>query len=293
MRNASRAARRAGMRVGFVPTMGALHEGHLSLVRAARAASDVVAASIFVNPTQFGPTEDLAKYPRSFDRDRELLEREGVELLFAPAVEEMYPTANGSGGPTPDQSLADRSVRPTQNTWVTVEGLSDKLDGRSRPGHFRGVATVVAKLFHAVEPDAAFFGQKDAAQVAVIRRMVRDLNLAVEIVVCPIVREADGLAMSSRNAYLDSDQRKRALVLHRSLMRVQDLAQAGERDAGKLMYTGREVFAEEGSVRLDYFEIVDPDTLDPVAEVSGGALVAVAAFLGSTRLIDNVLLPSA
>jgi len=276
-----------------VPTMGALHEGHLSLVRAAREASDVVAASIFVNPTQFGPTEDLAKYPRSFDRDRELLEREGVELLFAPAVEEMYPTANGSGGPTPDQSLADRSVRPTQNTWVTVEGLSDKLDGRSRPGHFRGVATVVAKLFHAVEPDAAFFGQKDAAQVAVIRRMVRDLNLAVEIVVCPIVREADGLAMSSRNAYLDSDQRKRALVLHRSLMRVQDLAQAGERDAGKLMYTGREVFAEEGSVRLDYFEIVDPDTLDPVAEVSGGALVAVAAFLGSTRLIDNVLLPSA
>jgi len=273
--------------------MGALHEGHLSLVRAAREASDVVAASIFVNPTQFGPTEDLAKYPRSFDRDRELLEREGVELLFAPAVEEMYPTANGSGGPTPDQSLADRSVRPTQNTWVTVEGLSDKLDGRSRPGHFRGVATVVAKLFHAVEPDAAFFGQKDAAQVAVIRRMVRDLNLAVEIVVCPIVREADGLAMSSRNAYLDSDQRKRALVLHRSLMRVQDLAQAGERDAGKLMYTGREVFAEEGSVRLDYFEIVDPDTLDPVAEVSGGALVAVAAFLGSTRLIDNVLLPSA
>ena len=174
-----------------------------------------------------------------------------------------------------------------------MEGLSDKLDGRSRPGHFRGVATVVAKLFHAVEPDAAFFGQKDAAQVAVIRRMVRDLNLAVEIVVCPIVREADGLAMSSRNAYLDSDQRKRALVLHRSLMRVQDLAQAGERDAGKLMYTGREVFAEEGSVRLDYFEIVDPDTLDPVAEVSGGALVAVAAFLGSTRLIDNVLLPSA
>jgi len=293
MRNESRAARRAGKRLGFVPTMGALHEGHLSLVRAAREASDVVAASIFVNPTQFGPTEDLAKYPRSFDRDRELLEREGVELLFAPAVEEMYPTANGSGGPTPDQSLADRSVRPTQNTWVTVEGLSDKLDGRSRPGHFRGVATVVAKLFHAVEPDAAFFGQKDAAQVAVIRRMVRDLNLAVEIVVCPIVREADGLAMSSRNAYLDSDQRKRALVLHRSLMRVQDLAQAGERDAGKLMYTGREVFAEEGSVRLDYFEIVDPDTLDPVAEVSGGALVAVAAFLGSTRLIDNVLLPSA
>jgi pantoate--beta-alanine ligase len=273
MRNASRAARHAGKRVGFVPTMGALHEGHLSLVRAARAASDVVAASIFVNPTQFGPTEDLAKYPRSFERDRELLEREGVELLFAPSVEEMYPAG--------------------AETWVTVEGLSEKLDGGSRPGHFRGVATVVAKLFHAVEPDAAFFGQKDAAQVAVIRRMVRDLNLAVEIVVCPIVREADGLAMSSRNAYLDPEQRKRALVLHRSLMRVQELAQAGEREAAKLRAAGRAEVAGESSVRLDYFEIVDPDTLDPVAEVSGGALVAVAAFVGSTRLIDNILLPSA
>ena len=233
MRNASRAVRRAGKRVGFVPTMGALHEGHLSLVRAARSSSDIVVASIFVNPTQFGPNEDLAKYPRSFERDRELLEREGVELLFAPAVEEMYPTAaDGSARPTQDQSLADRSVRPTQNTWVTVEGLSEKLDGRSRPGHFRGVATVVAKLFHAVEPDAAFFGQKDAAQVAVIRRMVRDLNLAVEIVVCPIVREADGLAMSSRNAYLDPEQRKRALVLHRSLMRVEEIGGSGRAGRG-------------------------------------------------------------
>ncbi len=302
MRNASRAVRRAGKRVGFVPTMGALHEGHLSLVRAARSSSDIVVASIFVNPTQFGPNEDLAKYPRSLERDRELLEREGVELLFAPAVEEMYPTAaDGSARPTQDQSLADRacpelaegSVRPIPSTWVTVEGLSGKLDGRSRPGHFRGVATVVAKLFHAVEPDAAFFGQKDAAQVAVIRRMVRDLNLPVEIVVCPIVREADGLAMSSRNAYLDPDQRKRALALHHSLMRVQELVEAGERDAAKLLAAGIEVFAGENSVRLDYFEIVDPDTLDPVAEVSAGALVAVAAFVGSTRLIDNILLPSA
>jgi pantoate--beta-alanine ligase len=293
MRNASRVARLAGKWVGFVPTMGALHEGHLSLVRAARASSDIVAASIFVNPTQFGPNEDLAKYPRSFERDCELLEREGVELLFAPAVGEMYPAADGSAGPMQDQNLADRSVRPTRGTWVTVEGLSDKLDGRSRPGHFRGVATVVAKLFHAVEPDAAFFGQKDAAQVAVIRRMVRDLNLAVEIVVCPIVREADGLAMSSRNAYLNSEQRKRALVLHRALLRVQELAEAGERDAAKLLASGREVVAGEGSVRPDYFEIVDPDTLDPVGDISGGALVAVAAFVGSTRLIDNILLPSA
>ncbi|MGA2345196.1 MAG: pantoate--beta-alanine ligase [Candidatus Sulfotelmatobacter sp.] len=270
MRNASRAARRAGGRLGFVPTMGALHEGHLSLVQAARAASDVVAASIFVNPTQFGPNEDLVKYPRSFERDCELLEREGVELLFAPAVEEMYPAG--------------------AVTWVTVEGLSDKLDGRSRPGHFRGVTTVVAKLFHVVEPDAAFFGQKDAAQVAIIRRMVRDLNLAVELVVCPIVREADGLAMSSRNAYLDAEQRKRALVLHRSLMRVQQLAGAGERSAARLLAAGRDEIASESSVRLDYFEIVDAETLDRVEEVSGGALVAVAAYVGSTRLIDNVVL---
>jgi pantoate--beta-alanine ligase len=271
MRAASRAVRRAGKRLGFVPTMGALHEGHLSLVRAAHASSDVLAASIFVNPMQFGPNEDLAKYPRSLDRDRELLERESVELLFAPPVEEMYPAG--------------------AVTWVTVECLSDKLDGRSRPGHFRGVTTVVAKLFHVVEPDVSFFGQKDAAQVAIIRRMVRDLNLPVEIVVCPIVREPDGLAMSSRNAYLDSAQRKKALVLHRSLLRVQRLAEAGEREAAKLLAAGREELADEGSVRLDYFEIVDPDTLDPVEDISGGALAAVAAFVGSTRLIDNIPLP--
>jgi pantoate--beta-alanine ligase len=254
--------------------MGALHAGHLSLVRAARVSSDVVAASIFVNPTQFGPSEDLAKYPRTFERDCELLEREGVELLFAPAEREMYPAG--------------------AVTWVTVEGLSDKLDGGSRPGHFRGVTTVVAKLFNIVEPDAAFFGQKDAAQVAIIRRMVRDLNLAVEIVVCPIVREADGLAMSSRNAYLDPEERKQALVLHRSLMRVQSLVDAGERDVAKLAAVGRAEFSGEAvvqsAVRLDYFEIVDPQTLDAVEDISGGALVAVAAFVGSTRLIDNLLL---
>jgi pantoate--beta-alanine ligase len=270
MRAASRAARRAGKRLGFIPTMGALHEGHLSLVRAARSSSDALAASIFVNPTQFAPNEDLEKYPRSFERDRELLEREGVELLFAPSVEEMYPAG--------------------AVTWVTVEGLSDKLDGRSRPGHFRGVATVVAKLFHIVEPDASFFGQKDAAQVAVIRRMVRDLNLPLEIVVCPIVRESDGLAMSSRNAYLDADQRKRALALHRSLTRVQRMADGGQRKTSELVAAGRAEFAGESSVRLDYLEIVDPDTLDPVDSISGGALVAVAAFVGSTRLIDNIVL---
>lgn len=276
MRKACRAARRGGKVLALVPTMGALHEGHLSLVRAARAASDVVAASIFVNPTQFGPKEDLAKYPRSFERDCELLEREGVELVFSPEVEEMYPTGN-----------------PEASTWVTVEGLSGKVDGRSRPGHFRGVTTVVAKLFHIVEPDAAFFGQKDAAQVAVIRKMVRDLNFAVEIVVCPIVRESDGLAMSSRNAYLDAAQRKQALVLHRSLERAKKLAESGERSAAKLASAARQEFASEPEVRLDYFEIVNPDTLDPVEEVSAGALVAVAAYVGNTRLIDNIVLRAA
>lgn len=272
MRAASRAVRREGKRLGFVPTMGALHEGHLSLVRAARASCDAVAASIFVNPTQFGPNEDLAKYPQSFERDRELLQREGVEILFAPAVEEMYPVG--------------------AVTWVTVEELSGKLDGRSRPGHFRGVTTVVAKLFSVVQPDAAYFGQKDAAQTAIIRRMVRDLLLPVEIVVCPIVREQDGLALSSRNAYLDREQRKQALVLHRSLMRVKQLVESGQRDAATLAAAGRAEFARENSVRLDYLEIVDADTLDPVADVCRGALVAVAAYVGTTRLIDNILVPN-
>jgi len=279
-RAASRAARLTGKRLGFVPTMGALHEGHLSLVRAARRASDVVTASIFVNPTQFGANEDLAKYPRSFARDCKLLESEGVDLVFAPTVEEMYPTSQ------------DGNVRPACVTWVTVEGLSNKLDGRSRPGHFRGVTTVVAKLFHIVEPDAAFLGQKDAAQVAVIRRMVEDLNLPVEIVICPIVREPDGLAMSSRNAYLDPKQRQHALVLHRSLEKVQQMAERGELGAAELASAGRQEVASEPSVRLDYFEVVDPDTLDPVEDASRGALVAVAAYVGSTRLIDNLVLKS-
>ena len=269
MRAACRDAH-GGRRLGFVPTMGALHEGHLSLVRAAKSLCDVVAASIFVNPTQFGPNEDLAKYPRNFDRDCGMLEKEDVELLFAPSVEEMYPAG--------------------AVTWVTVEGLSHKLDGHSRPGHFRGVTTVVAKLFHIVEPDAAFFGQKDAAQVAIIRRMVRDLNLAVEIVACPIVREPDGLAMSSRNAYLDPHQRQQALVLYRALLRVKKYWEAGERDAGMLVAVGREELAAEKEVRLDYFEIVNPDSLDPVENSAPGTLVAVAAFLGPTRLIDNILL---
>jgi pantoate--beta-alanine ligase len=268
-RAACRDARAGRKRLGLVPTMGALHEGHLSLVRAAKGC-DAVAVSIFVNPTQFGPTEDLSKYPRQFDRDCQLLEKEGVEILFAPSVEEIYPDG--------------------QVTWVLVEGLSEKLDGRSRPGHFRGVTTIVAKLFHIIEPDAAFFGQKDAAQLALIRRMVEDLNFGIEIVACPIVRESDGLAMSSRNAYLNREERGRALVLQRSLHQVQQEFQKGERIAARLIAAAKKVFAREPQVVLDYFEIVDPDTLDPVERISKKTLVTVAAYAGSTRLIDNTVL---
>ncbi len=270
MRSACREARSRG-RLGLVPTMGALHEGHLSLVRAARAQCQNVTVSIFVNPTQFGPNEDLAKYPRTFERDRELLEREDVDLLFAPSTEEMYPAG--------------------AVTWVTVEGLSQKLCGRARPTHFRGVTTVVSKLFHIVEPDLAFFGQKDAAQCTILRRMVRDLDLPVEIVVCPIVREADGLAVSSRNAYLNAEQRRSAIVLHRSLQRVQELVDRGEQRSAKLIDAAQRIFLEEPEIRPDYAEIVDNDTLDSVEDVCAGALVAVAAYVGSTRLIDNLLLP--
>jgi pantoate--beta-alanine ligase len=267
-RAACRDLRSNGKRLGLVPTMGALHKGHLSLVRAAKTRCDVVAVSLFVNPTQFGPTEDLSKYPRQFERDRGLLEQEGVDILFAPAVEEIYP-----GG---------------EVSWVTVDGLSEKLDGRSRPGHFRGVTTIVAKLFHIIEPAAAFFGQKDAAQLAVIRRMVRDLNFPVEIVGCPIVREQDGLAMSSRNVYLSPEERSRALVLQRALNETRQKFLVGERSAAKLISAAKQVFAREPKVTLDYFEVVDPETLDSVEMIFKKALVAVAANVGSTRLIDNL-----
>jgi len=276
--------------------MGALHEGHLSLVRASQARCDVTAVSIFVNPLQFGPAEDLEKYPRDLERDAAMLEGLGVELLFVPSVEEMYPETQVSVQPK-DAKLGhqheDANLGRQSTTYVVVEGLSDKLDGASRPGHFRGVATVVAKLFEIVRPDYAFFGQKDAVQVAVLRRMVRDLDMDVELVVCPIVREADGLAMSSRNVYLTAEQRQQALVLHRALMRVQLAADQGERDAVKLRRIGEQVVAEEPQARLDYFAIVDPETLEPIANVTRGALIAVAAYFGSTRLIDNILLARA
>ena len=270
MRAVRRAARSDGKTIALVPTMGALHEGHMSLVRAARAQCDLVVVSIFVNPLQFGPKEDLSKYPRNFDGDRELLNQHGVDVIFAPSVEEMYPAG--------------------AVTYVTVEGLSDKLCGRSRPGHFRGVTTVVSKLFNIVEPDRAFFGQKDAAQSTIIARMVRDLNLPVQVVVCPIVRESDGLAMSSRNAYLDAPQRKSALVLQRSLLEVQERFGQRERKVDALIEAGKQIFAQEPSVQLDYFEIVDPGTLQPVNDFSRPVLVAVAAFVGKARLIDNVVL---
>ena len=270
MRAACRELKHGDRRLGFVPTMGALHEGHLSLVRAARAQCQATAVSIFVNPTQFGPNEDFSRYPRDFERDRQMLEAEKVDLLFAPDPEELYPAG--------------------AVTWVEVEQMSNKLCGRSRPGHFRGVTTVVSKLFNIIEPDSAFFGQKDAAQVAIIRRMVRDLHFSTHILVCPIVREPDGLAMSSRNAYLTPEQRQQALVLYRALMRVQLLADRGERNSTALIEAGKNVFAEEPQVRLDYFEIVDPDSLEPRTEITAGALVAVAAVAGSTRLIDNIIL---
>jgi pantoate--beta-alanine ligase len=270
MRLACRAVRQSGQSLGLVPTMGALHAGHIALVRAARAQCDLVAASIFVNPTQFGPNEDFGKYPRTVEQDCVLLKAEGVALVFAPQPEEMYPAG--------------------ASTFVEVGGVGDRLDGASRPGHFRGVATIVAKLFHIVGPDKAFFGQKDAAQVAVLRSMVRDLNFDLELVVCPTVRGPDGLALSSRNRYLSASNRARALVLSRALDLIAASYRAGQKDVARLLEAGRVVMATEPEVRIDYLEIVDADTLRPLTEAKPGALVAVAAYVGSTRLIDNTIL---
>ncbi len=276
--------------------MGALHEGHLSLVRGARAKADVVAVSIFVNPTQFGPNEDFTRYPRTLESDCALLEREGVDVVFAPTAEEMYPEqapllAKDARNGAPSEGIYPKEERDGSGvTWVNVEGLSERLCGKSRPGHFSGVATVVAKLFNIVEPDLAFFGQKDAAQVAVIKRMVRELNFPVAIEVCPIVRESDGLALSSRNAYLSPDERKMALVLHASLQRAQKVFNDGERDAAEVASEAKKAFVWQPAVRLDYFEIVDPDDLLPLTTINQRSLVAVAAFAGNTRLIDNILL---
>jgi pantoate--beta-alanine ligase len=269
MRTVCRELRGKARVLGFVPTMGALHEGHLSLVRRARAECGIVAASIFVNPLQFAPGEDFAQYPRTFEQDCKLLEAEGVDVLFAPEAAEMYP----DGGAT----------------TVTVAGIGDRLDGASRPGHFTGVATIVAKLFHVVKPERAYFGQKDAAQLAVLRQMVRDLNFDVELVGCEIVRDSDGLALSSRNKYLGAGERADALVLHRALQRMEQMIAEGERQSRVLIHGGTEILQTVAGIRLDYVAIVDANSLLPVVSVETGTLVTVAAFVGKTRLIDNFL----
>jgi len=276
LRGWSRGERGKGRTVGLVPTMGALHAGHASLIEAGAKSCGRVVVSIFVNPTQFGPNEDFARYPRSFEADCRLAEAAGAQVVFAPGVEEMYPEASGGGAGA--------------STFVEVAGLGDRLDGRSRPGHFRGVVTVVAKLLIACEADKAFFGQKDAAQVAVVRRMVEDLAVGTEIVVCPIVREADGLALSSRNVYLSAEERRQALVLSRAVRTVELLVAGGERRAEALVAAGRAVFAEEPGVRVDYVELVDWGTLEPVEVAVPGTLFAVAAWVGATRLIDNAVI---
>lgn len=259
-------------RLGLVPTMGYLHEGHLSLARRAREECDSVVASIFVNPTQFGPTEDLSKYPRDLDRDLSLLEAAGVDLVWTPDNETIYP--------------------PGFSTWVEVEGLTKPLEGAARPGHFRGVTTVVAKLFNVVQPQAAYFGQKDAQQAAVVRKMTRDLNFPVEIVVCPTVREADGLAMSSRNSYLSPEERKSAVVLFRALTAAREAFERGERDAESLRKVMSATLASEPRARTQYVSCADYDTLEELGTVTGKALLSMAVFIGKTRLIDNFVVGS-
>jgi pantoate--beta-alanine ligase len=255
--------------VGLVPTMGFLHDGHLSLVEKARQECRTVAVSIFVNPTQFGPTEDLAAYPRDPPRDLALLKAAGVDLVWTPAPEVIYP--------------------PGFQTWVTVEGVSQGLEGERRPGHFRGVATIVTKLLHAFQPQKAYFGQKDAQQAAVIRRLTADLDFPTEIVVCPTVREPDGLAMSSRNAYLDPDERRAATVLYRALEAGRRAYAAGERDADRLRQILQTVLAEDPRAEVQYISAADPNTLQELRGPVESALLSLAVFIGKTRLIDNIV----
>lgn len=260
--------KRKGNRIGFVPTMGALHEGHLSLVRRCKEENDITVVSIFVNPIQFGPNEDYSRYPRPFEKDKELLEKEGVDYLFYPSVEDMYPEG--------------------YETYVILERLPNHLCGLSRPGHFKGVATVVTKLFNIVQPDRAYFGQKDYQQAKIIQKMVRDLNFPIDIIVMPIVREADGLAMSSRNSYLSQEDRINAVVLYKSLQRARELILSGEREVSKIKKEMESIISSVAS-KIDYIEIVDPETLESLEMIPsrGEVVVAVAAFIGSARLIDN------
>ena len=258
--------------VGFVPTMGYLHEGHLSLARLARESCESVVASIFVNPTQFAPTEDLSSYPRDLDRDLEYLEREGADLVLAPSDnDEFYPAGYA--------------------TWVDVAGITQKLEGASRPTHFRGVATIVSKLFNIVRPQRAFFGQKDAQQALVIRRLIRDLNFDIELILGPTIREPDGLAMSSRNAYLTPEQRAAAPILRRSLDRVEALYAGGERDGENIRHAMRDILQAEPLALPDYISVADLDSLEELQLIEGMALVSLAVRFGSTRLIDNTVLP--
>jgi len=270
MKQIAHAARAEDRILGLVPTMGALHEGHFSLIRAAQRECAPVVVSLFVNPKQFGPAEDLSKYPRTLAADRAALQALGVDYLFAPSQQEMYPQGF--------------------RTAVVVEGLSDRLEGRSRPGHFRGVTTVVLKLFEIVQPRFAYFGRKDAQQARLIRQMSADLNLDASVVVCPIVREADGLALSSRNVYLQAEDRRAAAALSRSLTAVRDEIAKGERDTSRLLAALRRVLATEPRVTLDYAEIVDNETLEPIANLRGTCYVLLAAKVGETRLIDNALI---
>lgn len=256
--------------VGFVPTMGALHEGHLALVRRARSENESVIVSIFVNPTQFGPQEDFDIYPRDLERDLKLLEGEGVDVVFAPEAEEMYP--------------------PGFSTWVEVEKLTERLEGACRPGHFRGVATVVAKLFNITSPTRAYFGQKDAQQALVLKRMVADLNFDLELIVVPTVREPDGLAMSSRNAYLTPEERQSATILWRALSEAKKLWEGGERDAERIRRRMKELIQSEPRAKLEYVSVADAESLEELSEIDRPALVSLAVRLGRARLIDNITL---
>lgn len=270
LRRTVRTQRRAGRRIGLVPTMGALHEGHLSLVRASKRECDYTVVSIFVNPSQFGPAEDLAKYPRTLQSDLDSLAGCGAELVFAPAENQVY--------------------GPKHATWVEVEGVAEPLEGRIRPGHFRGVATIVLKLFNMVQPDVAFFGRKDFQQVLVVRQMAADLDVPVEVRVCPTVREADGLAMSSRNAYLTPEARRRARALSQSLRRAEQMVAAGASEAEEIIQQIREVLQTAAPVDIDYIALMHPETLDPVAEIREPTAVLLAARIDGTRLIDNTVL---
>lgn len=258
-----------GLSIGLVPTMGSLHEGHESLMDAAREASDRVVVSVFVNPIQFGPGEDYEAYPRDLERDARICERHGVDVVFHPEVDDMYV--------------------PAHNTFVVMETLTDSLCGASRPGHFRGVCTVVTKLFNIVQPHRAFFGQKDAQQLAIIKRMVADLNMNVTVVGCPIVREADGLAKSSRNAYLSAEERQAALVLSRAVFAGKEAVEAGERDAAVLKALMSGIIEAEPLARIDYVEVVDGATMQPTDAIGAMALIAMAVYIGNTRLIDNFI----